>query len=1140
MKSKAISYRISYTKSVSLCTVTVLLSLLIFPFTAAAQPTEITTLAGLNSMTSTGNYIIRADIDASEGSGYSTISAFSGTLEAAIDPATKMPYRIQNLGAPLFSTLTGTVRNLVFEDVAITAGDASGNTGTVACVANSTALIYNIGIMGGSVGGSNDVGGIVGFLDGTARVINCYSFATITGGDTVAGIVGYNKASTTAGSIKTMVMNCIFYGDITGGSIVSPVYGGYNITNLKHASDRSKDGLNTFNYYAYDKLKTKAISDNNYNCALAIEERFLTRFEFYRLLLNSNKKLAAFYASNSTVTVNPTDMLKWVLETADRNIANPKPYPVLKAQGSYPSIINPDMDNAPDSSSVGRNHGGKLGRTLSVTISGTKTAGGQSWPAGASITTDNLTLTRTDKDFDRFNYNSDKVQLPDYNDVGTGNYTGNRVVTGWKITAITEVAGDPYTSVNYDYTKTYASIPGYFDYPNYNFADRKSVNKDLYTVTGRIFPQGAYFDVPYGVTSITIEPYWGKAIYLSDPNYDVVYKNDYSGQQNVTQTGVQVQTTAPRTDFNGQRIETDIETARNYIHSDLGGFGSTVYDNAIVLVGNYHRSSVPNKMADRPYTIMSVDENNDNEPDYSFIYHHTGKIGIAPIRFDFLNVIGTAQAQKPYGANNICNTAILHPIGWFEITNTALMYFSQLEYQDQVDNTNMLDHSPLILHGGVIEQLVSANKTPHNGRTIYVHVGGNVWFKEFNIGIHGDGSNATPHVPVSVTGGDYNSFYLTGIYNPNATAKVDNAECYISGGHFGEAAGAGQEQIKGSVRWQIYNADIENFYGGDINDNKPITGAVTTDIYNSHVDLFCGGPKFGDMQPNKDVTTNAVGCVFGTFFGAGYGGNSYSRVKYYDKASKDVKWSTWDNDYVSDRGKYYDGETTNSVNATYGKKGKGVASDFDYEFFVWSSGQTGGRFYVKFASFSLAQCNKVTSNLKWCTINGNYYGGGSLGKVIDSITSVLDSCLVNGDVFGAGFSATLPTIWIRDGGFATNPNYNNNSGVFEPAVFTDSTEFHWENHSLSDNTTGIDESGSEKKIYTDVDLGALGSVDGNITITLKGTTTVDGSVFGGGEESTVTGKIEVTLQDETHVHGNVFGGGNQGAVTGDTKVIIKD
>jgi hypothetical protein len=229
------------------------------------------------------------------------------------------------------------------------------------------------------------------------------------------------------------------------------------------------------------------LKDNNtnkvYNNALAIEERFLTRFEIYRQLLNSNRKLAAYYATSSEGKVKPSDMMKWVLETADRSITNPKPYPVLKTQGKYPSIINYDVTNAPDSAAVGRNHGGMLGKTLTVHLSGT------------GITTSTLTLQRTDKDFDRFNFNYDKVQLPYFNDVGTGNYTNNQVVTGWKITNITSVTGDPYTSANYP-------ASGVKDFPDHNYADRKSSNKDLFSVSGRVFSQGAYFDVPYGVSEI--------------------------------------------------------------------------------------------------------------------------------------------------------------------------------------------------------------------------------------------------------------------------------------------------------------------------------------------------------------------------------------------------------------------------------------------------------------------------------------------------------------------------------------------------------------------------------------------------------------------------------------------------------------
>ena len=238
------------------------------------------------------------------------------------------------------------------------------------------------------------------------------------------------------------------------------------------------------------------------------------------------------------------------------------------------------------------------------------------------------------------------------------------------------------------------------------------------------------------------------------------------------------------------------------------------------------------------------------------------------------------------------------------------------------------------------------------------------------------------------------------------------------------------------MRWQIYNADIDNFFGGGINDAKPITGDIIVDIYNSHVKLFCGGPKFGNMQGTKKVTTTAEGCTFGKYFGAGYGGTSIAKKKYYDLDS--YNWSTLQGYYTNDRGKYYNGSSTGASQISgkdYGKKGPGVATDFDYEFFVWSSGTTGARFFVKFASFSLAQCNDVSSTLKKCTVETNFYGGGNLGKVVGKATSVLEECTVKGNVYGAGYSASLPTVEVRNAGFTKDPNFNSQSGMFEPGAF---------------------------------------------------------------------------------------------------------
>ena len=1063
-------------------------------------------------------------------SGNTTINTdFSGSLEAAIDPVTNMPYILSGLNNPIFSTIDGgTVKNLMLSGVNISGH--SGNTGAIAANATGATRIYNVGILDGQVGGSGHTGGLVGDIDGNARVINCFSYANIISGSDRAGIVGYNNNPATAATIATgtMVMNCMFYGDITTGGNISPVYGGNNISNVT-------GGLNTFNYYRYESAYSSGghITAGKYNSAISVKEVNLTRFEYYRELLNSNKKLAAIYATGSADNADQK-MLKWVLETADRKNSSPKPYPVLKQQGKYPSIINYDTRDLADYSDANRNQGLKTG-TLAVTISQ-----GSNAPTGATITRGSLTLTRTDKDYAHFNFNYDKVQLPYYNEVGTGNYTGNKVVTGWIITDITTIDGDTYTAANFDYSKNYTTDAAYLDaINNFNFADRKSSKKDLYSVSGRVFSQGAYFDVPYGVTSITIQPYWGKAAYIADGRYDVVYSSGYTADA-VEELGTQI-TNNTNQSINGsnQKVYTDIATALGTLD------GSSVYDNALVLVGNLHLHAEPSQ-GSTPFTMMSIDLDKDNEPDYSLIYHHDNRKKVSPIRFDFINVLGTAMAQKPNDAVKLYNVGIFNPSGWFEVTNTCLIHFVQLEYDNGTKAA-----APLILQGGVYEQFTSSHKVnssgPLSATTQFILVGGNAYFKNFSNGCHGEVWQYTPHIPISVTGGDYDGFYLSGIYQPDAEVIDDNAECYISGGRFGEMAGAAQQHIIGNVYWQIYNADINEFYGGGLNAAKPITGNITTNIYNSHVTTFCGGPKFGDMQKvgeitiqyrtakdatttttrtidaDRTVTTIAQGCTFTNYFGAGYGGTSFNKI-----TTQDGKATTAFGDWVS-------AYTTNRTN--YISANNGIATDFEYDAFVWSTGEPAGRFRVNYASFSLAQTNDVSSTLTDCTITENFYGGGNRGKVNGKATSTLEDCDIAGNVFGAGFSAAEATVDIRNGGFnGKTPQINLETGLFEEGVLTGTTTYTWTQGSVSDGNTAIATVGGKNVIYTTKDLTTLGQVT-EVDLTIKGSTTIGGSVFGGGAESATHGAIDVKIEN-ADITENVFGGGDKGAVTGDPKVYI--
>ena len=802
--------------------------------------TEISSLAEINN--TSGIYKLTQDVTYSS-TNKPTVSTFSGILDCD-------GHTISGLNAPLFETLTnGTVRNVNLSGVNIPGN--SGPTGAIAGTANGGSRIYNVGILDGSVGSSGNVcGGLVGLLDGSARVINCFSYATVTGGTKVGGIVGENKYKTTAADARTMVMNCMFYGNITGGNNKAPIYNGEIISNVGNT------GVGNYNYFLADATFTGGI--NTYNCALMAEKRFLQRFEFYRHLLNGHRELAGWWA---TGTFSKNEMAKWVMEPSQ--IGSDTPYPILKAQGKYPSVVNIDAENATTQSE--RNKGGKLG-TLTVNI---QMGDGEVYnrPSEAAITTSQLTLNITDKDPDRFNFNYYKVQLPYYNDVGTKNYNGNRVVTGWKIVSITggtpgsfTTGDDASASVNAETGEVTLTTP-------YNFADRNCTNKDLYGTGGsnRIFNQGAYWDVPEGVTAITIEPYWAKCVYLADANADVVYNSNMGTAYSVPNVGggkIYNNGTSYSIAGENQLVYTTMSDAISSTNSTglfVGIEGDankhTVYDYAVVLVGNYHNYNSIESSNSKPYTVTSIDLDGDNEPDYSYILRFDSRKGVHPVKYDFLNLIGLGMAQKSTGSTGSYNFGIMQPMSWFEVTNTALFRVTQLEYEHK-DRVAM----PLILHGGVIEQWVSGQSGGNGQQTTYIHVGSNVWFKEFHLGCHQDATLVTKHPPVSVTGGDYNEFYLTGLYSAAANCE-DNAECYINGGRFGKVAGTGIEGIgkangadnTGNIVWQIQNADIDEFYGGGINAAKPMQGNITTVITGSHVKRFCGGPKFGDMNTGKTV-----------------------------------------------------------------------------------------------------------------------------------------------------------------------------------------------------------------------------------------------------------------------------------------------
>ena len=1105
---------------------------------------------------------------------------FTGTFDGG-------GYTISGLSHPLFNAINGgVVKNVMLKNVHI---NQSGNVGAITGEAKGYTRIYNCGILPNDNTFSNRVrhssvastdgycGGLVGLLDEDSRVINCFSYANVNGGICVAGIVGYNNfASTTKVTdgkyteLKTAVVNCMFYGNITGGTTRYPVYGGKKILN------NTATGINNYDFYRAEA--NLGLEDNNhYNCSWPAKEEYLTKYEYYRYLLNSNRELCGWWvgapsapsgmpiADVQAVEKDASLMAKWVL---DPSIA---PYPILKAPGKYYSAINQDPDNrinpvskAWESRPTSENtittkaapdtEGQKLGSITVIINKGGSLSGSDS---------KNIPITAMDIENNDFCYG--KIQLPYYNSIfgnpnssdWTTRYGGNykdKVVVGWEITNVT--GGTEGTLV-----KNWQD--------GYNFADRDCTNKDK----ERIFAQGGYYYVPNGVTAITITAKWADAIYLdngADHSYDRVYMS-YNTNPNKN-IGFHFAPAGSRPSSLGN--DKTVQTAS--VSSKIPD--GNVYEKAIVLVGNhqYRTDGYDVGTADKGCTIISADFDFDDEPDYCLEWQlgtGTNRQSICPIRFDFLPVIEIGMAMKEDGSTQYYSLGCYLPLGHFEVTETSLIHFGQFEF----GNAARTKDAPLILNGGIFDQYCKGTKAKTNAddHIDYVILGGNVYIPSFSPGAHVNAGAKYPtrHCAVNVLGGRINNLYLTGNFNNAVTPNTDNPHCYIDGGNFKQIAAAAKEGINGDVYFRINHSVINEFYGGSTLADKLVTGNINVTVDNSKITKYCGGPKFGNMtldavnpENNKTVITNATGTTFGVYYGGGNGGTSYVQYESADNTVNDVtagfNWNTT-------------GKLNSYTPNGYRNGGKNYMADYEMEIVNTSTGTDAKkgifRTYLYAAQFSATNTGPITNNLTNCKVLTSFYGGGNLGGVIGDVTSTLTDTKVQESVFGAGYSASVPevTIYNKD---KTAPTLNVYTGLITPTPNPDpnstSTTYTWCYKNKTTNVVipsgvvipdGVGTSNpafeyeGRKYFYTEESLENLGTVTGKVTLNIEGTTTVDKSIYGGGEESGVAGNTEVNVTSGTIgtqgqggvEYGNVFGGGKgkvgdkvAGYVKGNTAVNI--
>lgn len=1068
---------------------------------------------------SSDSYMLVADIDASGLA--SSISSFSGTFESLVKEDGTF-YSINKLTTPLFASTNGaTLRNLTFNDVNITSGT---NVGVLVAEADGNTRIYNVGVLGGSVSGTGNVGGLVGLIKSgsNVRVVNCYSYANVSGGTNAAGIVGNNAG--TVGDVRIAL--CMMYGNISAGATtISPVYTGNHINNVQNFTE--------YNFYLYSNERDAngdrivKIPYTAYNDQQAIsEEEYLTRFPFYRHILNTHRELGAFFLfGTSGETVNDiaaaeiNEIGHWVVK---KDIA---PYPIVEhwdtntkkvIEASTPSNILAEM---------GTN--GYLGITVKI--------GDNTYTQNASGQTYKLPIT--DMDEANYDYTWGKVMLPYANEFEI-NTDYSQICTGWKITKVTKDGTD--------YTTSY--------FTDYNFADRDNPQKDIYSANNPyIFAQGGNYIVPYGVTAIEITANFATAYYLSDATYEVGYKNDYTEP---TGLGGNV--------YNGGKFHE--RTVYNNIASALAEMVNfnTPHSQAIVLVGNYHFPTAygtnPFSSSDyqKAFTLMSIDADNNQEPDYAWYSNSTLNRPRTPaMRFDFVAQIPVGMAAHVKGSNYYPGLPIWNPSGWFEMTETSLSWTNQFELGSvnfTYTGTENVNNYRLIINSGYFVQMVRSTKQNNESgskctKLSYAQIGGKAYIKEYYPGSHSARAYETKLVPVNVTGGEIEQCFMTGYgYNKDSgtygTAKGDNIYFWCAGGKIGKFLGAFMEKVVpattgGTVNMtaKIDHALIKEFYGGGTSPDAPVTGNIDVTIRNSKVDFYCGGPEFGDMTSGKTVTTTATNTIFGSYYGAGFGGTGIVYFNYEDISQKFATsgaTTTFPNDCFKNH--YYPGLVNPGRLAV---KNGGIGTRYKFEYIMHSSINTYlvARFYTGYAKFDLATTGNVTNTLTDCTILHDFYGAGCQGKVNGTVTSTLTNCIVKGSAYGAGFKAeandveVYPTTDPKNAPYAL-PKYTMETGIFSDPKIPNPDTFQWK---AGEAGTSSDE---KKELYTDAPLTDLGNVTGKVTITVDGTTVVKGSVFGGGNESKVLNDTEVVIKDNTTIYGNVYGGGNEGKVNGHTTVIV--
>lgn len=774
------------------------------------------------------------------------------------------------------------------------------------------------------------------------------------------------------------------------------------------------------------------------------------------------------------------------------------------------------------------------------------------------------------------NFTADQIKYE------ANNVMYDRILTGWKLTSVIK-----------DGTK----ITDFIEPENQNYADKTNANKDMETV----YAQEGWYIVPDGVTAITVEAVYARAIYVRSP-FDKMYYDEfhifYYGENNDGTTTLDGTAVAKSSDDNdGSTVDKAVSTLKRAYELITANSKLTAYDTVFVLCGDMYEinyNTAGNKYATgtngvyscysnvsfgyntsstKPVTIASLDNQYYKMYLASQIYDFNV---YSSLRFDNINILilQTANIKKVH--NDSSATISTYPRARqirfqnvnmiFEATenlksDTTNIWYRNIKcmkinggywnpvYEYSVYSA-VLNKSNYLIFGGLAECAYISTSSINNSTNIEGYVtnpekiivtGGKINTGIYGTGVVHDGS-VKGDVYIFISGG-----YITNIFGGGNGSIYANSEekgnvnIDIRGGTFGYIYGGGQyytSKVDGDVNIKIQNAKITgNVFGGGR--GGQINGKINMDIKNSQI----AGNVFGGGQGLTDRINYLITEVY-TTTSSSYEDKKYSYNKY-AIANNKTKWDEAPNEFPM-----YNESTAEIVGRKY------------HSITVSSNNNTLFREYGDKYFLSLSTIQKdITMNIEDSTIGKNIYGGGSIGLVKGNVNLTIKNTNVTGNVYGGGDGKSIPSTInlyspIQDYKELTSQGMDNNPwiGRFSWTSDTDILTYFkgiydGKNKVIynSDNTTtAFSELSKEAQAvaekYGTKQLVYSSDIEKLGFVEGDITVTIDGgsyssTIYGGGNNGQVKGNVVLEINNIPS-NQNIYTGGNTGNVEKSTTLTI--